>query len=193
MATDRWHDLLQQADDDDGPPPTLPADLAARAVRRLAARRRRIIVLTSAAAALLVVAVLPLVRLAGRGLTPPGSARPTPQIAPRGADLSELTAEADSRRNVARHMTVLCRQTERMAALQAEIAQPDPVERARVEMDQTALVLVRQGDHLQRDLGLGAPAADSYRQAIRLFPDSSWAAEAREKLAEMSPPKGESS
>jgi hypothetical protein len=193
MATDRWHDLLRQADDDAGPPPTLPANLAACAVRRLAARRRRIIVLTSAAAALLVVALLPLVHLAGRGPTPPDTAHPAPTIAPRGADLSALTAEADSRRAVARQVTELCRQDDRIAALQAEIAQPDPVERARAEVDQTALVLVRQGDRLQRDLGLAAPAADSYRQAIRLFPASSWAAEAREKLAQMSPPKGESS
>jgi hypothetical protein len=177
----KLRELLHQADADAGPPP-LGHRLPERVLLRELRTRRGIALASSAAAAIfLAIGVTTLWRANMPGQ--PVGVRPT--------DIMRLQRAADSRASIARRIAELRQRDERLAALQAEAARPDPVQRAQLEVDQTALTLLQQGDHLYRELGLDRPAADSYHRAVRLFPQTRWAAVAQQRLAEMTKEKGD--
>ncbi len=58
-------------------------------------------------------------------------------------------------------------------------------------LDAAAAVLVCQADRLEHEFNEPADAARSYREAIRLFPQTPWAMVARERLAAMINTEGE--
>jgi hypothetical protein len=184
IAESRIRELLHQADADAAAPPALGRDLVARVLQRELRIWDRIGLATSAAAAVFLVIGVTILYRAGA---------PAGLVGAQSADIAQLEREADSRASVARRIEELRRRDKRLAALRAQIARPDPVQQAQKELDQTALTLLQQGDHLYRDLDLAQPAADSYRAAVRLFPQTRWAAMARQRLADMRPEKGDPS
>lgn len=198
MGTDRLHELLRQADAAAGPPPSLPDGLAERA-RRIERLRRRRTVLFSSAVAMLILAFGASLLLRDVGLHEnAGGGRQVVRqtdLKPDGVrvrkEMARLRAEAESRLSVARRMAEIQRHYERLAALEAAGQRPDPVEQAQREMDRAACVLVHQADRLDRDLHLRRSAIESYRETIRLFPDTTWAAVARERLARLEQETGE--
>lgn len=197
MDSDHLERLLRQADADAGPPPRMPADLAARVRRRATARQRRTTLLTSAAAAiLLAIGFFGLPRGRQPGSYVKRSESTTHRAAPHPAtnyhvELARLERQVESRLAIARRLDQLAEARQCLAALRAQKVEiPDPVAEARAEMDQAAFTLVQQADRLYRELHLPAPAADSFRRAIRLFPNTPWAAVARARLAEIEPETG---
>lgn len=188
MPVDQLQDLLRRADAEAGPPPRLPSDLPARVLSRARRAQERTGLAGSVAAALLLaIGVATFLRA-----TAPSEPAAVEAVERRlTADVAALEREADSRATVARRFAELRTRDERLAALQAAAARPDPVQRAEQEVDQTAFVLLQQGDHLYRDLGLKEPAADSYRRTARLFPQTRWAGLANERLTEMETDKGD--
>lgn len=67
----------------------------------------------------------------------------------------------------------------------------DPVLRAETHVGQAASILIAQGDRLREQHGLFEPAAERYRRVIRAFPDTYWAAVARDRLERMQHAKGD--
>ncbi len=197
MNPDHLEQLLRQADADAGLPPRMPVDLAARVRRRAGARQRRTTLLTSAAAAiLLAIGFFGYPRGRQPGSYVKQSESTTHQVAPRPAtdyriELARLDRQIESRLAIARRLDQLTEARQCLAALRTQkVDLPDPVAEARAEMDQAAFTLVQQADRLYRELHLPAPAADSYRRAIRLFPDTPWADVARTRLVETEPETG---
>ena len=198
MGTDRLHELLRRADAAAGLPPPLPDGLAerARGIERL--RRRRTRLLTSAAAMLILAFGTPLLlrdvglhENAGDGRQVVRQTDSKPDGVRLRREIARLRTEAESRLFVARRMAEIQRDHERLTALEAACERSDPVEQARREMDRAACVLVHQADRLDRDLHLRRSAIKSYREAIRLFPDTTWAVVARERLARLEQETGE--
>jgi hypothetical protein len=195
MTRDTLESLLEQADQAAGPPPKMPQDLPQH-VLRLSARRSTLRAAnwgSVASAVVLAFGVVALVRgtRTGPGLDRPDSGRQIAVHEEPAASVVGLQLEADSRLAVARRTRVLCERAARLAAAEAEAARPDPLLRVRAEVAQAARSLVQQGDHLHRELGLREPAADSYRQVLRLFPQTPSAALARQRLADMAAHEGE--
>ena len=196
MSPDRLSELLRQADAEVGKSPPL-ADLVGHVVRRHQGRRRRL-QLAQSAAAILVMAVTLSVMLKTfdrmRTAAQSGAAtRALVEGRDRAAESGHEWADADVRLALARRVAEIQRRDERMAVLQAELRRPDPRQVVRQEVDLAATVLVQQADHLYRDLGLKKPAAENYRQVVRLFPDTAPAAVARERLKQLdSESKGDS-
>jgi hypothetical protein len=79
----------------------------------------------------------------------------------------------------------------RLAGYERRAAVPDPVHRARDEADRAASTIVNYAYRLQHELQMPAPAAEAYRQVVRLFPESRWAEVARVQLKRIEQPEGE--
>jgi len=187
MPSDPFEKLLRETDNHAGEPPAAPADLAARVVRRAEAQRRRRLAIGSAAAAVLLAAGLTLPMWRGRARVTVGPV----DTAALAAQAAQLRAEADWRSAVARRTRELEARHARLAALRAVAAQPDPVQQSRSAVEQAAGIIFQQGDRLYRDFKLPQQAAESYREVLRLFPTSLWAARARERLTEIETRQGE--
>jgi hypothetical protein len=187
MPSDPFEKLLRETDNHAGEPPAAPADLAARVVRRAEAQRRRRLAIGSVAAAVVLAAGLTLPMWRGRARVTVGPV----DTAALAAQAAQLRAEADWRSAVARRTRELEARHARLAALRAVAAQPDPVQQSRSAVEQAAGIIFQQGDRLYRDFKLPQQAAESYREVLRLFPTSLWAARARERLTEIETRQGE--
>jgi hypothetical protein len=107
-------------------------------------------------------------------------------------EMDLLDLEAKARTEGARRLAAALRRQDRVAALRANIA-PDPRVQIRQQIDGAAFTLLSQGDRLYRELALREPAAAAYREVIRLFPESCWAAVAEQRLAHLEQKRGETS
>jgi hypothetical protein len=197
MNADPLEKLLREADADAGPLAPLPADLGRR-VRVQAARRRwQRLGVRSAAAAAILLAIGVSIPLLTRTPVAPDTGM---NVAETRADVRMLQARADAHAAVAARMVAL-QQDEtkraaheaRLAAYEQQAAGPDPVATARAAAEQAAATLVRSAYRLQRESNLPAPALETYRQVIRLFPETTWARVARVHLEQMTRPEGETS
>ncbi|MBN1489464.1 MAG: hypothetical protein JXA69_06050 [Phycisphaerae bacterium] len=195
--TDSIEQLLRAADRAASPPPIAPADLAGH-VRRLARRRRTLRAVGGAAAAAMVVLAVGsrfLMPQAGPTAESPIATGPQPatqnEVTQLRAEIAALRQEADAALALARQLAAERQRQDQVAALQRVIDGPDAVDEVRREMDQAAFTIVYQADRMLRELNLPESAIESYRQAIRLFPDSPSAAVARQRLAEIETLKGD--
>jgi CHAT domain-containing protein len=192
MSDDPLKKLLQQADAMAGGPPEMPGDLARR-VRLRAARRRRVRVGVSAAAAAIVLAVgTTLLWPQGSTLSPPANEPPValveqsqPDVARIEAEIERLRREADTRLAVVNRTQEILEEMKRLDELKKQPPVPDAVAYARREVDQAAYTLVSQADRMCRELDLCESAAVKYRRVVKLFPESCWAAVARQRLSEL--------
>jgi hypothetical protein len=197
-------ELLRAAGRSEPAPPGMPPDLAHR-VRGLRDRRRRT---RKALGGLLVTAVL----LGGTtwvvhyalGPTettnssvadhtkPSDAARDSsPEDAQRlRAEIAELAAEAQRRKQAVEEMTRPQRLREQIARLESRLSQPDPLEVARIEIEKTAFLLV---DHArqQSPLSSGSSPVDEYRRILEHFPGTNGARTARENLDQIEIQKGD--
>lgn len=191
MSMDPLERLLRETDADVGPAPRMPDDLVAWVLRRSRVRARRRVAVRSAAAMIVLAAGASTV-LWQRGV-PPTVAKIPANPAHLAAQAGQLEAEADWRLVVVRRTSEIQDQQARIAELNRQAAQPDPVLAANREVERAAGTLFQQGDVLYRELGLRARAADSYREVLRLFPTSACAALARERLTELNHIQGAAS
>lgn len=114
------------------------------------------------------------------------------------AEVARLRAEVDALRAQAEASTLAVEIMQRSNRARDKLAQArpagrtlDPAIRADCEMEQAAITIVRHADRLLAEHGLTAAAAECYERAIRLFPQTTAAAEARTKLSELKRRKGD--
>lgn len=181
MDRDPLRDLLQRADAA-VPPPPVPPDLARRVRLRRARRRFRGLAACGAAAVVLIAIGLWQTRPSAPAV--PGEPPPAPASGLR-AEVERLAAQAEGRLALATRTRELEAQLVRLAKLQSQAREPDPVALVRQERDTAAFILVDSADHLHRDLELTKPAVDLYRETIRVFPQTRWASVAQQRLAEL--------
>jgi hypothetical protein len=212
-ANDPIQEWLRRADAAAGAPPALGDDLPGR-LRRLAAHRRRTraigLGVASAAAAVVAGVMFWMARPADQPPTPaptetiqangalpapiavPSNGNPTPiatvpagandpQIARLNARLAEIRFEIDWRRRAAREVEA----QELALAHRVRLRAPDPQEVIRQDIDTVALVMVRQADRLARQPDRREAAVAQYRRTVEFFPQSPWAAAARQRLTEI--------
>ncbi len=203
MATDPLEKLLRRADALAGLPSALPADLPRR-VRHLAERRRRVRIAGSTAAAACLAAFLLLYGVSaprpdgGDGVvqvTPQHEAQPGEALADAEwvrAEIARLRAEGDLRLEIIRRTLAIQQQQARLADLERELAQPDPLRLAQARVEEAASILVHQADQLHRTLSSPEAAFASYRHTIELFPRTHSAQIARARLAELRAKQGDS-
>lgn len=180
------------------PPPIMPPDFPQR-VHRLAGRRRkqRATAIAAATVASVLVATWCLHPLRGlKESAQPRVAVAPPRPAPVGTDaaafnaaIARLDAEAEAQTRIAARLIQITDQYRRLDALATEIQQPDAVELAQREVDQTSRLLVIHADRLEREHSLEA-AAQTYRRVVELFAETAWAQVARQKLEKMNERKG---
>jgi hypothetical protein len=203
MSTDPLEDMLRLADAAAGSPSPLPADLPGR-VRHLAGRRRPVRIGGTAAvvcvATFLLLYSIPAPRPDGRSGVVRVSPQPEVQNGEALADaeralaaIARLRAEGDLRMEVARRTLAIQQRELRLARLEREAAQPDPLRLAQAQVEETASILVHHADRLHRTFDLQASAIDSYRRTIDLFPQTRSAQTARARLVELQAKQGDSS
>jgi hypothetical protein len=78
----------------------------------------------------------------------------------------------------------------RLAALRRELAKPDPRDLAMAEIEKTAFLVVDWAETCEKR-GRPDEARHEYQQVVSLFPDTSWAKLARERLNKNSQVRGE--
>jgi hypothetical protein len=191
MSADWLKQVLQQADAMAGGPPEMSGNLAWR-VRLRATRRRRVRVGFSAAAVIVLAAGA--TWLWPRASTSPQmpdesrivDARPPQADAKQlRAELERLRREADTRLAVFHREEEILEEMRHFDELSKQPPLPDAVANVRREADQAAYVIVRQADRMCRELDLCQSAEVRYRRVVELFPDSRWAAVARQRLSEL--------
>jgi len=203
MTTDALESLLRRADAVAGLPSVPPADLPRR-VRHLAERRRRVRIAGSAAAVCVATFLLlyniPAPRPDGRGrvvqVTPQPEVQPGEVLADAErvrAEIARLRAEGDLRMEIISRTLAIQQRELRLAQLEREAAQPDPLRLAQAQVEEAASILVHHADRLHRTFDLQASAIDSYRRTIDLFPQTRSAQTARARLVELQAKQGDSS
>ena len=114
------------------------------------------------------------------------------------SEIRALETKAAAGRTTAELLVARKTEREARAAHQARLASyekraevPDPVQSAREEAERAAATIVKYAYRLQHELQMPAPAAEAYRQVVRLFPDSRWAEVARVQLKRIEQREGE--
>jgi hypothetical protein len=170
---DSIREILQRADDAAGTPVLGKHDLAGQ-VRRRARRQRR--VRGMAAGLLLVfVGVFSVTAWVDRS-------RPQRQVAAQLTVVDPRNAQIDVK--VDQLVAAILEAHEREAAPRANPQTDEFLWRLSQEKNRAGLILVKDGDRIYREFHDQLGAEASYRQVIRLFPDSSAAESARQRLSE---------
>ncbi len=180
MNTEEIRELLECADRAAGQPSYGP--VSAAWVRRQVRRRRlkSIVVPVSAAAVLLV--GLGIWGIATRTRTP--AVQREERIASLEQQVEQLQAQTQAALKLVQDVLAQDRQQQRLDALEAELASiRDPREQMQEQADRTALTLLYQADRFYREMKQTQSAVETYEQVIRVFPQSRWADEARDRLA----------
>ena len=189
-------DLLHEADEAAPPPPT-PVRLAeaVRARSRTVAFRRRVV----AVAALPLVAIAPAAWLirgappapgdhaASRASLPTTIPAPPANGFPLPAEAAALKAEASLRLAVADALRL--RDERRRRPARSFDARPpmNLVDSIESEREKAALTLLDHADRLRRDLKQADAALAAYRRTIELFPETRWAAVAKQRIEDLKP------
>jgi hypothetical protein len=209
-SNDPLQQQLRRADTAAGATPALRADLPAR-VRRLAKRRRRNraadLGALSAAAAVAAGVILWATVWSDRDIAAPAPVitqiSPTPTAAPNITQANTGSAPAtttvsDNDRDAARLAQIRFEIDWRLRAIKAveedergrvrqdRLRAPDPLDAMQQNIDTVALVMVRQADRMAETINNREVAAAQYRRTVVLFPQSSWAETARQRLLALS-------
>lgn len=201
---DSLNELLKAADRAAGAPASSTRDLATRvrqgALRR---RRRRLVVGTATVVSACFLALLAVVYrpdLKGEGDFT-ATARTANTIESTHSqnstiatndELARLAEEAEFQAALARRMIADIRHEKVLAELRAEYRRPDPLEEIQVYVDTTARRALFRGDRLREQQDDEAAAA-TYKDIIRLFPQTPSATLARQRLDGLTAADGESS
>ena len=185
MTEERIKNLLQEAD---GGASLSESDAGAITawVYRRAGRRRLVRVAVPVAAVALVLIGIGLQQLVVRQ-----EAARAKQTAAIEMQVKQLTAQVDSALDLVAEVLENQRRQQRLEALEAKLAAiPDPLEEIQRQADKTAFVMVYQAEKMDKQLNLRDSAVRTYKQVIRLFPETQSAKVARERLAEMKDKNG---
>ena len=176
MKRDALCELLAKADEA-SPPPAISGDLPARvrARRRRQDRRRGV-----AALGLLIAAT------AGALLWRPGGPRSPVanenDLRNARAELAQLDKEAKRYEKRADQLKQIESALPRLSAADYAMLQSDPLQPLHEARQRAALILVRDGDRLRADPQERQQAAELYRRACSLFPDTPAGQQAQSRL-----------
>ena len=200
MDADRIQEILQEADEAAGEP-KLTTDLSDRTYRIYGHRRRITVGLSTAAGLILVAGIIYL----GRGIL--FSSQPTAsrqevvvnrdkprqlaqaEIEQLRAEVARLRAEAELRTAIL--VEVLKRQDrqerqDKLRVLERQVRmRSDPMAEVNRLVERAALVTLYQADRKYNELDLKESAIADYRQVIKYYPETRWAKQARQRLAEI--------
>ena len=185
MSDDAIRSLLRQADEA-GDAPSPPPDLAGRVMRLAARRRRRRATLAAVSAAVcLAVAVGAAALLGPDGQETAGRAE---EAALLRQEIARLELRAQTSLAIAERMIAL--EDQRRAAPPAKPRRTiDPELMIQHEMDKAARSMVQMAARMAVDKDRRAEAVATYRRTIALFPQTTWAVVARQRLKKAFPTK----
>lgn len=190
MRDDELKSLLRDAEAGMERPSLAPADLAGR-VRRLDRRRRRRTRMFLAAVPLTALGTI----IAGWSFLPsPAPMRMDDRMASVPFDVGEierLRAEAEYHERLARHMIALGKRDRALEQARRALAQPDPLDVVREQIDVVAYRMIQRADELRTQIDPSAEAIRVYRDVERLFPNTYSAKVARERLTALGAREGE--
>ena len=195
MNQNNLHDLLADADASAPPPPTMM--LLAEGVRNRARLRVRRQQAGGVCALLLVAGVVSVLAFRPRDPSssptaqarlPQGGTRPAPAFdaAAAAAEAASLRAEAARGLTVANEAMKRADRRRRLARAAASLAATTPPT-VGDQRDRAALTLLDHGDRLRRELKEVDAALAAYRRTIELFPETKWAAVAKQRIHELRP------
>jgi hypothetical protein len=169
-------------------PPSLQSDLAG-AVRRRARRRSRV---RAAGTVILLFASLGIAAMVLRHSAPSRTVviqpPPSPATNPRELEsqLRELRAKADTQHATLERWRRSHDTRRRLERVYATLAAAAPATEAiSMERERAALILLDHADRLRRELKEEEAARAAYRRTIELFPDTRWAAVARQRMEQL--------
>lgn len=178
MTEDKIQDLLRDADRTLGPPVPVSVELSViydRAKKRQLAR-----LATSLGAGVVLIAV------GFCALTAVDKSREKERIAALQMQVKQLQVRTDATLKLIEEVLESERRQRQLDKLYAELASiPDPLEEIQTQVDKTGFILVYQADQMYREFKLIDSASRMYRRVIELFPQSRWAAVARQRLSEI--------
>ncbi|HEX8521717.1 MAG TPA: hypothetical protein VF669_05620 [Tepidisphaeraceae bacterium] len=151
----------------------------ALAVKRRRNQQREVRVIASAASVVVLLVSLALI------ISKPGNrvaVQAEPHPAPKGDDLASLRVDARVHELTAQRLAQARRAQQATARVKA---QQDPVAQVKFERDRAAMTLVYEADRFSREPMLASRAAEQYRTVIKLFPASTWADVARQRLRDL--------
>jgi hypothetical protein len=179
MNDEQITELLKRADEAAGPPHL--SGVTASGVRKRIRHRRLV---TGGALA----ATAGMLLIAGLWSLPHGGGTDVKEqrIASLEDEVRQLKAQSEETLAMVRDVLAKERQTDRLLALETELARiPDPVEQMKERDDKTAFSLVYQADRMYREMNQTRSAVETYEQVIRLYPQNHWAEVARQRITEI--------
>lgn len=181
MTENRLRNLLQGADRTAGPPVQVSVDLSV--IHRRARRRHLVTLLVPVAAAAVILVAL---GVWGVSIRLGKTASEQKRIASLQMEVKQLQLQTDATLKLIEEVLESERRQRQLDKLYAELASiPDPLEEIQTQVDKTGFILVYQADQMYRELKLIDSASRMYRRVIELFPQSRWAAVARQRLSEI--------
>jgi hypothetical protein len=192
MNDEQLNNLLHRAEADWQPKSVAPSELA-QAVRKRAARRQqrtRTIQLAACLISSLGIGVAAW-HFAGSRADQQVASVPTKNPAPVDslvdlqAKIARLQAEADFHQQVARRIIALEQQDRAHNEALAVLAEEPALDVIAEQLDVVANRMVLRADSLRADMRPAAEAAEIYQEVIRLFPATTSADSARQRLMEL--------
>ena len=188
MNDDSIAQLLRETDATSPPPPLAGLASSVRHRAHTRARRRRsaavaIIVLLPAAAALSW-ALRPTLPVPDKTLVLAPSTQSNPQLLQ--AEATRLREEATVQAAVLSRMAQRERR-ESVLRRRDQLASRAAFATGATEREKAALILLDHGDRLRKELRQSDAALAAYRRAAELFPETKWAAVARQRIEEIKP------
>lgn len=181
MIEDKIHNLLRDADRTAGLP--APVSVTLSVIQHRVHRRHLVTLVVPPAAAAVVLIGLAVLGISIRlGKT----ASEQKKIASLQMEVKQLQVRTDATLKLIQEVLDDERRQRRLDELYAELASiPDPLEEIQTQVDKTGFILVYQADQMYRELKSIDSASRMYRRVIEFFPQSRWAAVARQRLSEM--------
>jgi hypothetical protein len=114
-----------------------------------------------------------------------GPAKQVEDVERLEAELAEIRREADWRMSLAMRMWEGERQAKRQAEIQRRLMKLNTGTGVEQQVEYAACSMVYQADRMSREMRLIGPAAEIYRQVSEGFPNTPWAALAKQRLADL--------
>ncbi|MEX0676184.1 MAG: hypothetical protein WD063_03870 [Pirellulales bacterium] len=191
MNDGELRNLLRGADADFEKPIIAPGELAGRVRRLDQKRRRRSRVLLTAVPVVVVAAVATAWSLVPRAALPTGTEKSVAGAALDWGEIERLQAEADFHERLARQMIALRKRDRALEQAQRALAEPDPLDVVREQVDVVAYRMIQRADELRTQMDPSEEAIRLYRDVEQLFPKTHSAEVARERLTALAAREGE--
>lgn len=194
--------LLKEVDRAAGDGPKTTEDLAIRLLKRAKARKKTIYYGRFAAAAVLAMAIGAAIFLnrqgQGQGKNEQAvtiitvekeqdkSAELQNRIAKLEAQIEIMRSERQYQNKLVEQILEISKERQKLAKLEYKLAaMPDVIDQIRQQRDRPAIITLYMADRKYNELGLEESAIKDYQKIIEMFPQTTFAETAREKLEQI--------